>query len=325
MNESGNVSKSPVQSPVHSSTPINIPENKSQHPDQHLSRSITQLKQVVSDLSQGLTNYQITIENERLKAQDLKKKSKEILDTETEKQAHLEFQIKQAQESLAIYKNEQATLKDSVAKIGQQLLLKFKEMAELRKDNEGKLLLEAKLADLEKQLNSKIEEQLTMSRRIDSITIERDHFNKKATELETNLPSIESELIRSFSLPPSSNTPIHTPIHTPISSPSSPIPVFNPPNIYVPPQNPIKPKPDIQVPPNITNGSQLPTFVNNSNGSDPYKNVSFPTPGPSDTPSLPPDIHEVDIQILQSMGFSLDKDREKIYALLRNTKTFPRL
>jgi hypothetical protein len=314
MNDSGTISKSPV----HSSYPISIPEKQSQHPDQHLSKSITQLKQVVSDLSQGLMNYQITIENERLKAEDLKKKSKDILDAETEKQAQLEFQIKQAQESLAIYKNEQATLKESVSKIGQQLLLKYKDVAELKKDNEAKLLLEAKLADLEKQLSSKMEEQLTMSRRIDHIKIERDHFSKKATELENKLPTFENDLIRSFSLPTS-----NTPINTPISSPSSPIPIYNPPtNIYTPPLVPIKPKPDILIPPTVIhNGSPLTTNMNNSNVNDPYKNISFPTQF-GDTPSLPPDIQEVDIQVLESMGFSLDyNNREKIYALLRKHKS----
>jgi len=164
-------------------------------------------------------------------------------------------------------------------------------------------------------LSSKLEEHSTISRRIDTIKIERDHFSKKAIDLENKLPTIENDLIRSFSLPTPS-----TPIHTPISNPSSPTPIFTPPNIYVPPLNPIpiKPKPDILIPPNVTNGSPLPAIVNNNNGNDIYKTI--PVPVHHDTPSLPPDIHEVDLQILTSMGFSLEKDREKIYALIRKHK-----
>jgi len=56
---------------------------------------------------------------------------------------------------------------------------KLKEVAELKKDRDEKLRLRNKVEEIERQLGSKIDEGLTMSKRYHTLEIERDHFAKK--------------------------------------------------------------------------------------------------------------------------------------------------
>jgi len=56
-------------------------------------------------------------------------------------------------------------------------------------------MLEAKVIQLHKEFNEKLEENLTMSKRIQTISEERNLYNKKAEELEVRQQHIESDYL----------------------------------------------------------------------------------------------------------------------------------
>jgi replicative DNA helicase len=257
-------------------------------------KSMEHLTTLISEASTVKQNFLLASEAQRLKQREMEQQFEQLIETERAKASSLEEQLMQTKDSLAFYNAENSTCKESLNKMAAQFQLKIKEISELRKDREQKIILETKLVKLEKDLNTKIEENLSMSRTIHSVTIERDHFSKKAAELESRQQTFESDLIRSFQMPLTNGNTGNNIIHntsTPVSSPNT--------TVVVP----------LPVPLVAENNPFVPSLPNPSTSNSSSIGIS-----------LPDDIDEVDIQILLSMGFSLEEDPQRIFDLIRQKR-----
>jgi len=174
-------------------SPISEDENGLMLDESHLQLSLVHLKQLMDDLSNAKESLIIFNDKNRAKLVENEK----LISAERERFNNLELDLKQAQETYSSAGQELSNLQEGVKKIGTQLKLKLKEISDLKKDREDKLRLKSQLDDLDKQLNGKIEENLTMSKHLHTLTIERDHFNKKAKELEHQQKTLELELTAS--------------------------------------------------------------------------------------------------------------------------------
>jgi len=204
-------------------------------------------------------------------------------------------------------------------KIGAQLTIKLKEISELKRDREGKLRLKDQLNELNQQLNGKIEENSSMSKHLYNLTIERDHFDKKAIDLEHRHKTMEQELTASQFSNMNFGSP-QKPIDITGSSSSNPyhLPTGIPPNPVLnglgknnllkvnPTEFTFKP---IKTPP-ISTPNVIPHID---------KPVPKPLPPVVDTPlysleNPPPDIDPEDLKMILSMGFT---SPTKIFQLMR--------
>jgi len=273
-----NPSYPPINKP---STPINIAPNP-----------------VIEELA-NLFDDSITHINQ-LRADLAKAKESFVMISEKEKIITLERELLEAKDALVGATTEHDNLKETLYKMGTQLQAKLKEVSELRKDRDGKLLLKTKLENLEKQVNGKTEENLSMSKLIHNVTIERDHFSRKSKQLEDRQQTIEQELITSYQLSPV----------TPRVDPHNKSPLIG----FIPVANPATP---IHTePPKVIH---VPEPVSTFHHNIPQPVVEKPRLS-NDLSQLPPDIDEDDITILQSMGFNLDEKPHLIFGLIRKHK-----
>jgi len=299
--------KQPIVSPPSdNSSPISEDEKGLKLDESHLQLSLVHLKQLMDDLSIAKENLMIFNDKNRSKLVENEK----LISAERERFNNLELELKQAQETYSSAGLELSNLKESLKKIGTQLHLKLKEISDLKKDREDKLRLKSQLDELDKQLNGKIEEHLTMSKHLYTLTIERDHFNKKAKELEHQQKTIETELTASqfanmgiSPRPPMFNdnpAPIYPVINGVIptsgANNNQPLHVISkPPQVVVPVVN--RPDHPIAKPPTIVPSSII----------HPQGTVSQPLPVISkpvyDLQNPPPDIDIEDIRMISSMGF----------------------
>jgi hypothetical protein len=260
--------------------------------DSLLQLSLKNLNQIMTDLSKAKQTINILNENNRAKQIENEK----LISAERDRYEKLELELRQAQDIYSSISLELTNLKESLPKVGTQLHLKLKEISELKKDREDKLRLKTQLDELDKQLNGKIDENLTMSKHIYTLTIERDHFNKKAKELEHRQRTMEAELTASQyshmnlgTLPPMSNNNSSMPTNpvlnggipgSGVSHPSVPIYPNDHTNVKIPIAPPLPP--------------QKPVY---------------------DLKNPPPDIDPEDIRMLLSMGFNENPDT--LFQLIR--------
>jgi len=88
-----------------------------------------------------------------------------------------------------------ATFRESLRIIVLQYQAKMHEALDLKKERDEKVMIEAKLKQLQKDLNEKISENLNMTQSIREITTQRDHFNKKAEDLESRQQNLETDYL----------------------------------------------------------------------------------------------------------------------------------
>jgi chromosome segregation ATPase len=270
-------------------------DDKNEITDDKLTNSIdnyvSQLTRIVADLSIMKQNYIDTLKIQQRDLEEKKKNYTNVLESEKSKTNALSSELQRTRDLLAQSNSECATYKESLKKIAMQLQSRMIEAIDLKKDKDEKNLIEAKLQQLQKEYDTKIEENLGMSRVIHTVTIERDHYNKKAVELETRQQTFETDILnQSLQITNNFMESRHegnilamdypSDLNNPFSSPSNGRPLY----------------------------STDPTMTGTSSS-------SLGTP-------LPPDINEVDIQILKSMGFKLDSgsQQQKIFDLIRQKK-----
>jgi len=265
-----------------SPAPITDDDNGLFLDDSLLQQSLKNLNQIMTDLSKAKET--INILNEKNRAKQIE--SEKLLSAERERYEKLELELRQAQDIYSSVKIELTNLKESLPKVGTQLHLKIKEISELKKDREDKLRLKAQLDELDKQLNGKIDENLTMSKHLYTLTIERDHFNKKAKELEHRQKTLEAELTASqYSHIQSLGTLSH--------------------DISSMPMNPVL---NGGTPISGMSHQQVPIFPDHINVKPPISTPLLPEKTLYDFQNPPPDIDPEDIRMLLSMGFSIDMD-----------------
>jgi len=119
----------------------------------------------------------------------------EILETERAKTGNLEIELKKIKESTNRMNTECATFRESLRIVVLQYQAKMHEALDLKKERDEKFMIEAKLKQLQKDLNEKITENLNMTQSIREITTQRDHFNKKAEELESRQQNLETDYL----------------------------------------------------------------------------------------------------------------------------------
>jgi len=289
--------------------------------------SLTHLTQLISDLSKARVNYIHFIERDKSSQVE----SEKLINEEREKIQNLETELRKAQDTYATVSTEYNSLKDALLRIGTQLHLKIKEVSDLKKDREEKLRLKAKVEEVEKQLNTKIEENLTMSKKMYSLTIERDHFSKKAKDLEHRQPNIEQDLIRSlqqlnFNSPRGSF--MNYPQMSPQTTPTFQQPVSTPNNDKIVVKSTLPPSsggtPQFPV---FKEYPKLPVQQSNPQPYSPMVDDWMMPPGRNEQPPITPksvafpdDIDEDDIEMLRSMGFNVEEKRQVIIDLIRKHK-----
>jgi len=264
--------------------------------DTDFQNSRVHLKELIIDLLKAKENF-ITFNT---KNGNILEQKMNWIKAEKQRVINLELELQQAQETFSSAGLELSNHKESLKKIGTQLQLKLKEISDLKKDREEKLRLKSQLDELDGKLNGKIEENLTMSKTLHTLTIERDHFNKKATELEHRQKTLEFEL---------SASQFGNMVISPV------LPVSN----YKTPSSPINP---------ILNGgtpslgfNSPPTVipvVNLSPSTNPSHPISPPQPTVPkyDFDHPPPDISMELIHLIIGMGID-DMPPDVLFALLR--------
>jgi len=322
-----------VSAPSDNSSPISEDEKGLNIDDSHLQLSLVHLKQLMDDLSKAKENLIVFNDKNRAKLIDNEK----LISAERERFNNLELELKLAQETYLSSGQELSNLKESLKNVGTQLHGKLKEISDLKKDREDKLRLKSQLDEIDKQLNGKIEENLTMSKNLYTLTIERDHFNKKAKDLEHRQKSMEFELTASkfvnmgtSSPPPVSNdnpAPIKPVIPAPGAKNNQPIPVNRPDHPILKPHTIV---PSSVIHPHGTVTQPLPVnrpdhpilkphTIVPSSVIHPQGTVTQPLPVISkpvyDLENPPPDIDIEDIKMLSSMGFNLTP--ENLFEIIR--------
>jgi len=292
--------------------------------DTLLQSSLDHLNQLMADVAKAKEN--LILFNEKYRAQQLE--SEKLITTERERYKYLDLELRQAKENFAASNLELANLKESLKKIGTQYQLKLREIAELKRDREEKLRLKTQLDDIDKHLHGRIEENLTMSKHLYTLTVERDHFTKKTKELEQKQKTMELEFTASqFAninlgnpfLVPVTNNDNNTPV-TATGIPINPVPGnFNQ-------GGPFTNSPGISLPLTIGPPTNLPKIPSSTGISpaDAIKNLDLrPSPSPSssvyDLANPPPDISKDDITMLISMGFKVDRP-DQLFDLIRSHK-----
>jgi chromosome segregation ATPase len=119
----------------------------------------------------------------------------EILETERAKTGNLDIELKKIKDSINSMKADCATYRESFRILVSQYQAKMHESLDLKKERDEKVMIEAKLKQLQKDLNEKISENLNMTQSIREVTTQRDHFNKKAEELESRQQNLETDYL----------------------------------------------------------------------------------------------------------------------------------
>jgi len=86
-----------------------------------------------------------------------------------------------------------STLKETTAFLLNQLQVRLKEIIELKKEKDAKLLLETKIGLLEKQIEEKNGQNFQMSKVINEVQAEREFLYKKVDNLEQELEKEHNE------------------------------------------------------------------------------------------------------------------------------------
>jgi len=96
-------------------------------------------------------------------------------------------------EDLLTKTKQTATYRETAAKMGIQLQNKVKEVQELKKENDNKMILESKLELLQKEIDQKNGENLQMSKIINDVLAQKEGLQRKAVNLEHQLESEHQE------------------------------------------------------------------------------------------------------------------------------------
>jgi len=140
-------------------------------------------------------NFIRSLKEKQAEGENRKRHFAEILEDETNKSTALENELRQIRESLSIMTNESAKYKESLKVLVSQFQTKMKELAELKKDRDEKVMLEVKISQLEKELNDHLSENLQISTRLANVTSERDNLHKKASDLELRHQKLEADYL----------------------------------------------------------------------------------------------------------------------------------
>jgi hypothetical protein len=283
--------------------------------------SLKNINQAMTDLSKAKENLINLNETNRNKQTE----SEKLISAEREKFEKLESELKQAQENFSSVSFELSNLKESVKKVGTQLQLKLKEIYELKRDKDEKLRLKAQLDELDQQLNGKIEENLTMSKHLYTLTIERDHFTKKAKDLEHKQKTMEAELTASLAqfthnLP----SPVPPITHENPSIPMNPVIINGGIPVSGIVHQPVLVHSNTPIHSNNSIHSNAPIHSNNPHSNTPfYSNNPIhsnnPIRDPPNSNLIDDDIDMEDIRMIYSMGFNW-VPVEKIKAYIRTYK-----
>jgi hypothetical protein len=120
----------------------------------------------------------------------------QIIDGERVKTGNLETELKKVKDSINTMNAECATYRESLRILVLQYQSKMQEGLELKKERDEKVMLEAKLKQLKKDLHEKDSENQVMTQSIRDMTTQRDHFNKKAEELENRQQNLETDYLQ---------------------------------------------------------------------------------------------------------------------------------
>jgi len=156
---------------------------------------IAQLSLLSSEIQLIRQNYMRTVNEKQTEQEQRRQYYSGLLETERVKSTQLEKELQKLKDSISSTNTETAKFKESMKVLVNQYQAKIQEAAELKKERDEKAMLEARVLQLEKDFKEKLEENLTMSKRIETISEERNHFNKKAEELEVHQQHMESDYL----------------------------------------------------------------------------------------------------------------------------------
>jgi len=317
-----------------------------------------ELRQIISELEMKFENLQTT----NLQLGNSLKECEKEKSSALSQIKNLEGEIKEKEETIRTFSEENSRIKEEIEdkniqlnthhesciQLGKQLQQKIKENKELKKEKENKMLLEAKFDLLKKDLDTKNEEYLEMSKVVHDVRVEKDFLAKKTADLEQQLEQEQQELenlqqsiVQIHQSKHSITTPTPTPTSPPLSS------LVNSPSPPIKKDIPVTPPTTTTTTTKIINVEDLPVDarrwrieleVLESMGykdrtrniellkkyDDVAKVVSECKTNPSPTPKknkvrgdIPADISPIDIQMLESMGFM---DLQKNIDYLRKYK-----
>jgi len=124
------------------------------------------------------------------------KHNERIKSTLQEKEEQLKKRLAEIEilkEDLLTKTKQTATYRETAAKMGIQLQNKVKEVQELKKENDNKMILESKLELLQKEIDQKNGENLQMSKIINDVLAQKEGLQRKAVNLEHQLESEHQE------------------------------------------------------------------------------------------------------------------------------------
>jgi len=164
---------------------------------------LTKTKREQIEKMQQESEYQKQIFDLEKKFEALEEEKRDVIDQNEELKAVLKEKEEQLnkrlaesnilREDLAAKLKDISTLKDTTTLMATQLNSKVREVLELKKEKEGKMLLESKIDLLNKQLEDKNTQALQMSRVINEVQAEKDFLSKKVGNLEQELEKEHQE------------------------------------------------------------------------------------------------------------------------------------
>jgi len=175
--------------------------------DTHLSH----LNLLFNEITLTSQKYLRTIKDKQIEQEKRQQFYSQVLDTERAKTANVDNELKKLKESINSMNSEVATFRESLRILVLQYQAKMHEALDLKKDRDEKFILESKLKQLQKNLNDKIAENLTMTQSIREVSTQREHFNKKAEELENHQQNLETDYLNQSIKFTSSVSPQHLP------------------------------------------------------------------------------------------------------------------
>jgi len=156
--------------------------------------------------------YQRTVKDKLQERERRQQYYSQVLENERTKTGQLENELKTLLESVNSINAECNTCRESLKFLVSQYQNRMNEATELKKDRDEKVMLEAKVKQLQKELNEKIQENTKMTQSIRDLTTQRDHFNKKAEELENHQQNLETDYLhQSIKFTSSMNSPPNNP------------------------------------------------------------------------------------------------------------------
>jgi chromosome segregation ATPase len=161
----------------------------------NIENRVAQLTILSKEIQLIKQNYLRTLQTKVSEQEERQKYYDGLLQNFKNQSAGLEAELQKLRDSTASLNIESAKFKESLKVLVNQYQSKIQEAADLKRERDEKVMLEAKVLQLQKDLNEKNEENFTMSKRIQTISEERDIFNKKSEELEVRQQTLESNYL----------------------------------------------------------------------------------------------------------------------------------